>query len=743
MISFIMLIAVISGFMLTISPVMGLFFMGLNLYITLKKISKKWFFFLTAAVSVSVYAAVENMEYDLPGETLPSFTVIDYKYFRDSIGYVVKSDDNVYELYTTDELSIGNQCSGNFSIHFPGEERNFIKKDDQLRLLMNNVKGRIYEDDIHNCELTDRTFMMNLNQLRHQYIMRILNSTEYDFKFDIITLSIGNKSYIESNFFDALQKLGIYHLYVISGTHVAFVTGVLFFLFKKMRLTVQVIKWLLILSLIAFLAFNFFSPSVFRAVFMAVILLITSMFRKKPYLTVISISALIQILMNPLNIFHAGFQLSYVTTYFILLSRVFFEGLHPIKQLFGITLIAEISTIVIIIIQFNEVSISGILMNLIFVPLFSIIIFPSVILYNIITLFGMNFMAEDIYHYIFTWLQSLIMYLGGLFKHRYPIRNMHEGLIILLTVMSYFAARFIVLQHYKKLMIIVCSFFVILYMNNKISQDDFTISMVDVGQGDAFIVEDHKSDKVMLIDTGGRFYMAETSIKLSEKTILPYLKERGIDKIDMMVITHIDLDHMGEAAHILSKVKVKYIMANPLDPKFNEWKEEINDFNGEFIDVRKIDHLKFGDINVENIYKDYNSHMESSNDYSIVLRLSMNEYSFLMTGDMTGEMEENLLEQNIDLTADVLKLPHHGSNTSSTEQFLETVNYHSIFISAGVNNRYHHPNEEVMARINHVSTPRIYSTKEEGMTRFKIRGDVMCAETKLNIEKNHCMKKDE
>jgi ComEC/Rec2-related protein len=150
---------------------------------------------------------------------------------------------------------------------------------------------------------------------------KVLDSSLHDYKFDILTLSVGNKNYISPEFFDALQKLGIYHLYVISGTHVAFLSAVIFGILKFFRLPVNMIKVIIIISLIFFLFLNFFSPSVLRAVFMGVLLLICSFFKQKPYLAIISLSALIQLIINPYVIYHAGFQLSYVTTYFILLAR--------------------------------------------------------------------------------------------------------------------------------------------------------------------------------------------------------------------------------------------------------------------------------------------------------------------------------------------------------------------------------------------------------------------------------------
>src|SRR5699024_1715640 len=150
-----------------------------------------------------------------------------------------------------------------------------------------------------------------------------------------------------------------YHLYVISGTHVAFLSAFIFGFLRLLRVPVNTIKIIIILSLILFLFLNFFSPSVLRAVFMGVLLLVCSFFKKKPYLAIISLSALIQLIINPYVIFHAGFQLSYVTTYFILLTRPLFMHYSAPVQLVMITIISELSTLVIVLLHFNEISLSG------------------------------------------------------------------------------------------------------------------------------------------------------------------------------------------------------------------------------------------------------------------------------------------------------------------------------------------------------------------------------------------------
>src|SRR5699024_2966756 len=132
---------------------------------------------------------------------------------------------------------------------------------------------------------------------------------------------------------------------------------------------------------------------------------------------------LIQLIINPYVIFHAGFQLSYVTTYFILLTRPLFMHYSAPVQLVMITIISELSTLVIVLLHFNEISLSGLILNIIFVPLFSFIIFPSVIIFNLLLLSDFLPVFDGLYNLIYSVLKDSIYYIADAFKHRIPVKN--------------------------------------------------------------------------------------------------------------------------------------------------------------------------------------------------------------------------------------------------------------------------------------------------------------------------------
>lgn len=742
MILFYLFISIIAGCTIIKSPLLGLFFYAILLYSCHLKGGSLLFksvLTLTAAASALTYF---NEDIVLDEHILTDVVIEDYKYYTDSLHYIVSNNGRTYELYDgagNARLDIGSTCRGRMQVTIPQEQRNFIKKNAHESLKINELAGRIYLNDTAEleCERGSLTYSQKLSNIRHAYMSKVLNASVYDYKFDILTLSIGNKNYISPDFFDSLQKLGIYHLYVISGTHVAFLSGVIFGVLKYFRLPLNIIKIIIIISLIFFLFLNFFSPSVLRAVFMGVLLLVCSFFKKKPYLAIISLSALIQILINPYVIYHAGFQLSYVTTYFILLTRPLFMHYSSIIQLVLITVISELSTLVIVLIHFNEISISGLLLNIVFVPVFSFIIFPSVIIFNLLIFLHFPPTINELYHLLFSLMKSCIYLISDAFKHRISVKNLSGTTIIILLFLTYRLTVNVLQFKAKKIIVCIMIFITVLVVNHQHLNTEFTLTMVDVGQGDAFVIQDHKNYKTVLIDTGGAYKHDDSTINLSDKTLLPYLKEQGIDFIDLLIISHLDLDHSGEVINILEKKEVGNIIMNTQDIKFNEWVMQLSpEQQSLIVDSRRFSEFSVGDIHFENFL--HESEPLDSNEQSVVLKAHLNHFSILFTGDAGLRTEEELMSL-YNLKSDILKVGHHGSDTSSGERFIDEVSPEISLISAGVNNRYGHPHDSVVETL---EPSRIISTNAKGMVEFKINHDTICIRAKFSEYGEECLKKD-
>ncbi len=237
--------------------------------------------------------------------------------------------------------------------------------------------------------------------------------------------------------------------------------------------------------------------------------------------------------------------------------------------------------------------------------------------------------------------------------------------------------------------------------------------MLDVGQGDSFLFT--TSGKTMLIDTGGGF-----SSNLTDYVFLPFFKAHGITKIDTLLLTHGDYDHMGEAISLVNKFKVGNVIFN---------RGEYNDLELDLIKVleeKNIPYYQNGkEFHLGN-YKFYflNDQLyNNENDNSTVLYTNFNEMKLLLMGDAGVEVEKNLMTKYNLKNIDILKVGHHGSKTSSSREFIEYIHSKYFLISVGKDNRYGHPDEEVLDILRSSST---YRTDRDGSVRFrKKRGKVI------------------
>jgi len=234
------------------------------------------------------------------------------------------------------------------------------------------------------------------------------------------------------------------------------------------------------------------------------------------------------------------------------------------------------------------------------------------------------------------------------------------------------------------------------------------VTFFDIGQGDSIFIET-PSKKQVLIDGG------------PDKTILEKLNETipFYDKtIDLLVLTHPDTDHITGLVSVLEHYDVKYILTSGIENEmavYKEWRDLIEEKNIPLILAQSgqkilLDH----DIILEIIWPEQSSiesFLKPTNNTSVVSRLVYGDIEFLLTGDIEKKVENYLINQNLNLESDILKVPHHGSKTSSNDNFIEIINPQASVISVGKDNRYNHPNDEVLERL---KDSIIYRTDKDG-----------------------------
>lgn len=234
--------------------------------------------------------------------------------------------------------------------------------------------------------------------------------------------------------------------------------------------------------------------------------------------------------------------------------------------------------------------------------------------------------------------------------------------------------------------------------------------MLDIGQGDCILV--HSKNHNILIDTGGKMQYRKEKWKtrqtsnMATTTIIPYLKSRGIRSLEKLILTHGDYDHLGETKNLLTNFKVKNVYINEGNINYYE-RDLVKYYNAKVLKqdmTFTVGNFKFISLN---------SNLKNENDSSIVLYASNQNYKFIFMGDASIKSEKYILENYNLGQIDILKVGHHGSSTSTSEEFLKTIKPRLALISAGIDNKFNHPHQKVINLLNkyHVTT---YVTNKVG-----------------------------
>ena len=228
------------------------------------------------------------------------------------------------------------------------------------------------------------------------------------------------------------------------------------------------------------------------------------------------------------------------------------------------------------------------------------------------------------------------------------------------------------------------------------------INFVDVGQGDCSLITTPNNKKI-IVDGGGN-----ENYDVGKNTLLPYLLDRGITKIDYIIVSHFDTDHCKGLYYVMKNIKVKNIIVSKQPEQSVNYKEFLNIAKKKRIKViymNKGDRMSIEkDINIYYLWPDSSDFVTENplNNNSIVCKLAYNNFSCLFTGDIEKNAEEKILKQyekNSVLKSTVLKVAHHGSKTSSTEEIIKKIKPKIALIGVGQNNKFGHPNDEVIERL--------------------------------------------
>lgn len=626
-------------------------------------------------------------------------TVIDYKKSKDKTTIWVKGKEKVLVNYYSDiNVSYGDYIYVYGVFKKPKENGNFNLFNYKRYLLSNKINYVVTASKIAIIKKNDNVFYI----LKNNLLKRIESANKS--KGYILAFLYADKSLIEKDVYTKYQKIGVSHLFAVSGMHVSLISIVLLKLLNKIKERKRYIIVSIFLSIYLFL--TNFTISMVRATFQFILFFINKSFKLNiDNSNLVILLFLILVIINPYNIYNIGFLFSFIISFTLIRCSKLIKGKFIIKSL-KTSLISFFSSMPVLINNFFEVNFLGIILNIIYIPFVSYILFP-------LSLVTVLFPSLDNILYMFiSHFEKITDFFSNIKFLSFSICKMNIFLIIM-----YYLIFIYILKRKKKLIykiIIVIISLTFLINNGRIVNNE--VSILDVGQGDSSLIR--LKNKNILIDTGGNI-----NYDMSKNILIPYFKSVGIKKIDYLVLTHGDYDHMGEAINLVENFKVEKVIFN-CGP-YNDLENELI----EILDKKKIKYYScIKELNIDNNKlhflqtKEYDNENENSN----VIYTELNGYKFMFMGDAGIEKEKDILEKYNLSNIDVLKVGHHGSKTSSSRTFIDEINPKYSIISVGKNNRYGHPNKEVL---NTLEDSKIYRTDQDGSIIFKIKNNKLKIET--------------
>ena len=487
---------------------------------------------------------------------------------------------------------------------------------------------------------------------------------------------------------------GISHLFSVSGMHINFFVSIIYLYLNKITYNKR-IKYLITNIFIITYLILFPSSSLLRSAVMSILYSINYLLKLKiKKIDILLLTLGVSLLINPFIIYDLGYIYSYTITFFLVLSSSTLKKKNKINKIIYISLLSFLVSVPITIYNSFEINIISILLNIILVPIISIIILPITILTYI-------FPILDSILYLFTNTLETI----SLFISKINITKIIFPKPSLLIIVLYYII-FLLSYQNKKYFYLNIILLIIIYISPYLNSN-FEVVMFEVGEADCHLIKYPYNKNTILIDTGKNEYKIKNEV-------IPYLKSIGIKKIDYLIITHGDEDHIGGSITLINNFQVKNVILNK--GTFTDLEKElIKNLNKKKIPYQ----ININKINLSNhtIYLLNNTKYNNENDNSIITYFTYQKYKFLYMGDASITTEDNLLENYNLNNISILKVGHHGSNTSSSKDFISQINPSISLISVGKNNIYHHPNKEV---INNLSKSRIYRTDINNMVKLTI-----------------------
>lgn len=574
-------------------------------------------------------------------------------------------------------------------------------------------------------------FLLSVEMKRLAF-RQMLQTSKLQHKGLLLALLTGDESLLSNTLKQQFQQLGISHLLAISGPHVLIFAFMLSWLIQRLiqhycphlylwqpRQILLLLPFLL--SVLVYVAFVGFEIPAIRTLLTALLASIFLFFRQsiRPF-SLLIYSASILLLFDPFSILSAGFWLSYGACFILLRVYQTIAQLpqdQPITWTQKIFLAAKalvesqskifIALLPLVLIFFQQVSWIAPVSNLIAIPLLGGVVVPLDILAACIWLIipALGQFLFQINDFVLSILMSILDILQNIAPHLYGVSYTPLMMVsLILGMLILFMPRGTI----PKAWALIC----FLPICIGVKTQPTVLNILDVGQGQAVFLQ--HPEQIFMIDTGGSYN--ENKFSLGERVVIPFIRQQGVRHIDHVILSHLDQDHSGVFPIIQKNFEISQVQSNEYDQKMQ--------FKNNFSFCQQGQHWSYENLKVEILSpkSDELIHAkDQQNEYSCVVYLQFLNaqpyQNFLIMGDAGWEAEYKLMQQYPDLKVDVLILGHHGSKHSSAYDFLATLKPKLAIASAGFDNRYGHPSQELKNRLQALHIP-LLTTVEAGTIRF-------------------------
>ena len=636
----------------------------------------------------------------------------------DSLSFRGKSDGRIFQVYyklqSEEEKEAFQALTALHDIELEGKlsepegKRNFGGFDYQAYLKTQGIYQTLNIKRIQSLQKVGSWDIgENLSSLRRKAVVWIKTHFPDPMRNYMTGLLLGHLDTDFEEMNELYSSLGIIHLFALSGMQVGFFMDGFKKLLLRLGLTQEKLKWLTYPFSLIYAGLTGFSASVIRSLLQKLLAQ-----HGVKGLDNFALTVLVLFIIMPNFFLTAGGVLSCAYAFILTMTSKEGEGFKAVARE---SLVISLGILPILSFYFAEFQPWSILLTFVFSFLFDLVFLPLLSI-----LFALSFLYPVIQlNFIFEWLEGMIRLVSQVASRPLVFGQPNAWLLVLLLISL--ALVYDCRKNIKRLAVLSLLITGFFFLTKHPLENEIT--MLDVGQGESIFLRD-VTGKTILIDVGGK---AESDKKIekwqekamtsnAQRTLIPYLKSRGVAKIDQLILTNTDKEHVGDLLEVTKAFHVGEILVSKGSLKQKEFVAELQVIQTKVRSVSVGENLLIfgGQLEVLSPRKIG----DGGHDDSLVLYGKLLDKHFLFTGNLEEKGEKDLLKQYPDLEVDVLKAGQHGNKKSSSSAFLEKLKPEMTLISVGKNNRTKLPHQETLTRLEGINS-KVYRTDQQGAIRFK------------------------